>query len=78
MTLAQIRKAYDGKWVLIEYRELDRNLEVVEGDVIVAAATKEEIYKLQLSAGRGRKLAIEYCGEWPSNVAVMFCLRRFR
>jgi hypothetical protein len=78
MTLAQIREAYKGKWVLIEYRELDRNLEVVEGDVVGEAPTKEEIYKLQLGAGPGRKLAIEYCGDWPTDVAVMFCLRRSR
>ena len=65
---------YNGKWVLIEYRELDRNLEVVDGDVIAEAATKEEIYKLQMNVGGGRKLAIEYCGEWPTDVAVMFCL----
>jgi len=78
MTLAQIREAYKGKWVLIEYKELDRNLEVVEGDVIAEAATKKEIYKLQLTVGPGKKLAIEYCGEWPTDEAVMFCLRRSR
>jgi hypothetical protein len=78
MTLAQIRQAYEGKWVLIEYRELDRNLEVVEGDVIAEAATKEDIYKLQMNVGAGRKLAIEYCGNWPTDEAVMFCLKRSR
>jgi hypothetical protein len=78
MKLEQIRNTYNGKWVLIEYRELDRNLEVVEGDVIAEAATKEEIYKLQMTVGPGKKLAIRYCGEWPTDVAVMFCLKAFR
>jgi hypothetical protein len=78
MTLVQIRETYKGKWVLIEYHELDRNLEVVEGDVIAEAATKEEIYKLQITAGPGKDLAIRYCGEWPTDVAVMFCLRAGR
>jgi hypothetical protein len=41
MTLAEICEQYKGKWVLIEYHELDRNLEVVEGDVIAEAPTKD-------------------------------------
>ncbi len=75
MNLAQIRAAHKDKWVLIEYRELDRNLEVVDGDVIAEAATKEEIYTLQMTVGPGKKLAIRYCGDWPADVAVMFWLR---
>lgn len=75
MTLTQIREAHRDKWVLIEYHVLDRDLEVVEGDVIAEAATKEEIYKLQMTVGPGRNLAIRYCGEWPTDVAVMFCVR---
>ena len=78
MNLAQIREAHKGKWVLIEYRQLDRNLEVVEGDVIAEAPTKEDIYKLQMSVGTGKNLAIEYCGDWPTDVAVMFCLAPLR
>ena len=78
MTLAQIREAYKGKWVLIEYRELDRNLEVVEGDVLAVAPTKEEIYKLLLTVEPGKNTAIEYCGQWPTDTAVMFCLRTSR
>ena len=74
MTEAEIVERWKGKWVLIEYRQLDRNLDVADGDVVAEAATKEEIYKLQMSIGGGRKLAIRYCGEWPTDVAVMFCL----
>jgi hypothetical protein len=73
MNVAQIREAHKGKWVLIEYRTLDRNLEVVDGEVIGEAATKEELYKLDLAVGPGKNLAIEYCGDWPTDVAVMFC-----
>jgi hypothetical protein len=71
MTLAQIREAYKGKWVLIEYRELDRNLEVVSGDVIAEAPTKEDIDKLLLTLGPGKSTAIEYCGEWPTDEGLM-------
>ena len=78
MNLAQIREAHKDKWVLIEYRTLDRDLEVIDGDVIAEASTKEEIYKLQMTAGAGKSLAIRYCGEWPTDVAVMFWLRASR
>lgn len=78
MNLAQIREPYKGKWVLIEYHELDRNLEVVEGDAIAEAPTKEDICRLMLTVGPGRKTAIEYCGEWPTDIAGMFCLRSSR
>jgi hypothetical protein len=74
MTLAEIRERYKGKWVLIEYHELDRNLEVVDGDVIAVADSKEDIYARQLPV-EGKSLAIRYCGEWPTDVAVMFWLQ---
>lgn len=73
MTLAEIRDRYKGKWVLIEYRELDRDLEVVDGDVVAVADSKEQIYAKQLTI-EGKNLAIEYCGEWPTDLAVMFWL----
>ena len=76
MKLAEINKRYKGQWVLIEYRELDENLEVHDGDVIATAPTKEDIYKLQLTVPDGKNLAIRYCGEWPTDVAVMFWLAR--
>ena len=71
MTLAEIGERYKGKWVLIECRELDRNLEVVDGDIVAVADSKEEIYTKQLTI-EGKNLAIEYCGEWPTDIAVMF------
>jgi hypothetical protein len=75
MTLTEIRERYKGKWVLIEFHELDRNLEVVDGDVIAVANSKEEIYGKLLTEGREKDTAIEYCGDWPTDIAVMFCLR---
>ena len=74
MTLAEIRECYKGKWVLIEYHELDRNLEVVDGDVIAVADSKEDIYGKLLTHADAKNTAIRYCGEWPTDVAVMFWL----
>ncbi|MGD0948533.1 MAG: hypothetical protein ABSA52_13995 [Candidatus Binatia bacterium] len=78
MTLAEIRERYKGKWVLIAYHQLDENLEVVEGDVIADAGSKEDIYGKLLTVGRGKNTAIRYCGEWPTDIAVMFWLTSSR
>ena len=75
MTLKEIQERYHGQWVLIEFRQLDANLEVVEGDVLATAPTKEDIYKQLLTVEHGKNTAIRYCGEWPTDVAVMFWLR---
>jgi hypothetical protein len=74
MTLAKIRELYKGKWVLIEFHQLDRNLEVIDGDVIAVADSKEEIYGKLLTHSDGKNTAIRYCGEWPTDIAVMFWL----
>ena len=77
MNEAEIVERWTGKWVLIEYRELDRNLDVVDGDVIAEAATKEEIYGLLLAKGRGKNTAIRYCGEWPTDEGLMVSVQCF-
>jgi len=64
--------------VLIEYHQLDRDLEVLDGSVLAVATTKDEIYRTQLTVGRGKTLAIRYYGEWPSDTAVMSCQRGMR
>ena len=71
MKWEEIRERYAGQWVLIEYRELDEQLNVVEGEVVAHSPDKEEIYKRLLQT-RGKNIAIEYAGELPQDVAVMF------
>lgn len=70
MKMGEIRRRYHGEWVLIEYTKLDEELNVVEGDVIAHASTKEEIYKKLLEI-KGQQIAIEYLGELPEDIAVM-------
>ena len=62
--MAEIRKRYKGEWVLIEYTELDDELNVVEGEVVAHSKDREEIYRAQMEL-KGKKLAIEYLGEIP-------------
>ena len=70
MKLQEIADKFQGEWVLIEYTQLDEDLAVVEGEVIVHSMNKEEIYKKQLDL-QGKQLAIEYFGEIPEDWAVL-------
>ena len=70
MKMEEIQKRYTGEWVLIEYTMLDEQLNVVEGEVIAHAPSKEEIY-CQLLKTSGKDVAIEYLGEVPEDLAVM-------
>jgi hypothetical protein len=67
----EIRAQYTGQWLLIEYQELDEQLNVVAGEVVAHSPDKEEIYKRLLET-KGKNIAIEYAGELSQNVAVMF------
>jgi hypothetical protein len=71
MTWEEIRKQYAGQWVLIQYQELDEQLNVITGEVVAHAPEKEEIYR-QLLQTTGQNIAIEYAGEFPQELAVMF------
>jgi len=64
MKMEEIRKRYQGEWVLIEYTELDEDLNVLKGEVIAHSPNKEEIYQAQMRL-QGKSLAIEYLGKIP-------------
>ena len=70
MEMTEIRERYKGEWVLIEYAELDEELNVVEGEVIAHSPNRDEIYRRLLET-KGRDIAIEYLGEVPEDLAVM-------
>jgi hypothetical protein len=73
VTWVEICKQYPGQWVLIEYQKLDEQLNVVEGEVVAHSSTKEDLYK-QLLQTKGKNIAIEYSGELPQDLAVMFAV----
>ncbi len=64
MKMEEIRKCYQGEWVLIEYTKLDDDLNVVDGEVIAHSPNREEIYQAQMRL-QGKSLAVEYLGEIP-------------
>lgn len=69
MTLEEIKQKYRGEWVLIAYTELDNDMCVVKGEVLAHSPDRDEIYRKLLSI-RGRKVAVEYMGEIPNDLAV--------
>jgi len=72
MRLAEIKKKYRNQWVLVEFSKLDKDLRVKDGKVLAHASNKEDIYKALLQT-RGKNVSIEYCGELPQDLVVMFC-----
>ena len=62
---------YKGEWVLIEFKKLDENLNVLDGKVVAHSPNKGEVYKKQLEL-KNKNLAIEYVGDPPEDLAVMF------
>ena len=71
LSISKIREEYKDEWVLIEYEDLDDNLNVRRGKVIAHSPSKEEIYA-RLSETKGKNVAIEYTGKLPEDLAVMF------
>ena len=62
----------EGNRVLVEFSKLDKDLRVKDGKVLAHASNKEDIYKALLQT-RGKNVSIEYCGELPQDLVVMFC-----
>ena len=73
MRLGDIQKKYRNQWVLVEFSKLDKDLRVKDGKVLAHASNKEDIYKALLGT-RGKNVSIEYCGELPKDLVVMFRL----
>lgn len=71
MRIEEIRRRFEHEWVLIEYSELDEELNVVEGEVVAHSPDKNEIYS-KMRHFEGGNVAVEYIGEYPEELAVMF------
>jgi len=62
---------FRGEWLLVEYEDLDGELKVKWGKVLFHSPYKSEVYK-QLMEMRGGNIAIEYAGDIPKDLAVLF------
>ena len=68
MTLEEIKQQFQDEWLLIAYTELDQNLNVLQGELLLHSAEVEDIYNA-LPNYNDRAVAIEYVGEPPADVA---------
>lgn len=59
MKWEDIRRQYVGQWVLIEYQQLDEQLNVVEGEVVAHPPEKEEMYKSCKPKGKISRLSMQ-------------------
>ena len=62
MTLEEIKQQFPQEWVLIEFTELDENLDPINGTVI-AHATLHDVILAELEKHKGKQIAIKYTGE---------------
>jgi hypothetical protein len=62
MTLEEIKQQYANEWVLIEFSQLDENLDLVDGQV-VAHSDSHDVILAELEKHAGKQMMIEYTGE---------------
>jgi len=62
---------FKGEWLLVEYEDLDEELKLKWGKVLFHSPYKSEVYK-QLMEMRGGNITIEYAGDIPKDLAVLF------
>jgi hypothetical protein len=70
MKMSEIREQYKGEWVLIKFgsmADLDENLEVINGEVVAHAHTREEIESCREQLGPGN-YAWEFYGDIPEDI----------
>jgi len=68
--MSEIKKKYHNEWLLIEVSKFDKDYNVIEGKVIANSPFKSDIYSALLRC-KGKKIAIEYVGELPKEMAVL-------
>jgi hypothetical protein len=77
MKMAEIRERYTAEWVLIKFgsmTDLTEELEVIEGEVVAHAHTRDEIYRVEKQLGP-ENYALEFLGDFPEDEDVGYILR---
>ncbi len=69
LPMEEIREQYAGEWVLIEYVELDEDMQIVRGRVLAHSSDDEEIFQKFLGfIDQKMPVAIENLGQVPEDV----------
>jgi hypothetical protein len=62
MTLEAIKQRYPNEWVLIEFSELDANLDPIEG-IVIAHAASHDVILADLEKQQNKRIVMKYTGE---------------
>jgi short subunit fatty acids transporter len=68
ITFEEMKQRYQGEWLLIAYKDLDDQMQVIEGEVLAHSPNQSHIYEILASIPE-QPLAIEYVGQIPEDVA---------
>lgn len=70
LSFEEMKNRYYGQWLLIAYTEVDKDMNVLEGEVLAHSPKRDEVYKA-IASRKGKAVAIEYVGDIPSDYAVI-------
>ncbi|NER99666.1 MAG: hypothetical protein F6J86_38640 [Symploca sp. SIO1B1] len=68
ITFEKMKQLYQGEWLLIAYKNIDEQMQVIDGEVLAHSPHQSDIYEA-LSSISEQPLAIEYVGQIPEDVA---------
>lgn len=67
---SEMKRRFDGEWVLVAAPETDTNLQVLAGSVLWHSKDRDEVYRKARELAP-RQSAILFLGEIPDDVAVV-------
>ncbi|MGA1863699.1 MAG: hypothetical protein ACMUHX_01420 [bacterium] len=70
MKKEEIFEKYKDEWILIECIRVDKNFEIIEGEILYHSKDKNDVYKKLLEL-KPKNYTIEYTGNIPEDLAVM-------
>jgi hypothetical protein len=70
ITFQQMKERYPDQWLLVTCIEMDEQMDLMRGEVLASSTSRDEIYRRLLDVS-GKKVAIEYTGDIPEDLAVM-------
>ncbi|MBI3195108.1 MAG: hypothetical protein HYZ34_11685 [Ignavibacteriae bacterium] len=74
MKYSSIKRKYKNQWVLLECLRTKEDLTIVEANVLAHSKRKEDLYRKEAKYALLTELplAIEYTGEYPHNITIVF------
>lgn len=70
MTLDEINSRFESEWILIADPEVDENLEVVRGRVVIHSKDRDEVDRKAIEL-RLKSSAYHYTGQIPEGTAIV-------